>query len=48
MPHIFLEFSSNLGDDASIAHLLDRVQEALGDSENFDSVENPAILNLRG
>jgi 5-carboxymethyl-2-hydroxymuconate isomerase len=37
MPHIILEYSSNLGDDAGLAHLLDNLHDALGDTESFDS-----------
>jgi 5-carboxymethyl-2-hydroxymuconate isomerase len=37
MPHIILEYSSNLGDDASLSHLLDSLHDALGDTESFDS-----------
>ena len=37
MPHVILEYSSNLGDDAGLAHLLDRLHDALGDTESFDS-----------
>ena len=37
MPHIILEYSSNLGDDASLAHLLDSLHAALGDTESFES-----------
>lgn len=36
MPHIILEYSSNLGDDACLARLLDRLHGALGDTESFD------------
>lgn len=37
MPHIILEYSSNLGDEGSLSHLLDRLHAALGDTESFDS-----------
>ena len=37
MPHIILEYSSNLGDDAGLAHLLDSLHNALGDTESFES-----------
>ena len=37
MPHIILEYSSNLGDDAGLSHLLDRLHDALGDTESFES-----------
>jgi len=37
MPHVILEYSSNLGDDAGLAHLLDSLHDALGDTESFES-----------
>jgi len=37
MPHIILEYSSNLGDDDALAYLLDRLHDALGDTESFES-----------
>jgi len=37
MPHIILEYSSNLGDAAGLPHLLDRLHDALGDTESFES-----------
>jgi len=37
MPHIILEYSSNLGDDDGLSSLLDRLHEALGDTESFES-----------
>jgi 5-carboxymethyl-2-hydroxymuconate isomerase len=37
MPHIILEYSSNLGDAAGLSHLLDRLHDALGDTESFES-----------
>jgi 5-carboxymethyl-2-hydroxymuconate isomerase len=37
VPHIILEYSSNLGDDAGLAHLLDSLHAALGDTESFES-----------
>ena len=36
MPHIILEYSSNLENDAGLAHLLDTLHEALGDTESFE------------
>ncbi len=37
MPHIILEYSSNLGDDSALARLLDNLHGALGDTESFAS-----------
>jgi 5-carboxymethyl-2-hydroxymuconate isomerase len=37
MPHIILEYSSNLGDDDALGYLLDRLHNALGDTESFKS-----------
>ena len=37
MPHIILEYSSNLGDDAALAKLLDKLHAALGHTESFES-----------
>jgi 5-carboxymethyl-2-hydroxymuconate isomerase len=37
MPHIILEYSSNLGDTAGPLNLLDRLHDALGDAESFES-----------
>ena len=37
MPHIILEYSSNLGDAGGLSHLLDRLHDALGDTESFES-----------
>src|SRR5579863_570391 len=37
MPHIILEYSSNLGDAAALTRLLDSLHGALGDTESFDS-----------
>lgn len=36
MPHIILEYSSNLGDDASVARLLDSLHGSLGNTESFE------------
>ncbi len=37
MPHIILEYSSNLGDDRAVTRLLDNLHGALGDTESFES-----------
>ena len=37
MPHIILEYSSNLGDEAGLTRLLDSLHGALGDTESFES-----------
>lgn len=37
MPHIILEYSSNLGDAAGPIHLLDKLHDALGDTDTFES-----------
>jgi len=37
VPHIILEYSSNLGDEVALARLLDSLHAALGDTESFES-----------
>jgi 5-carboxymethyl-2-hydroxymuconate isomerase len=37
MPHIILEYSSNLGNASGLSRLLDRLHQALGDTESFES-----------
>ena len=37
MPHIILEYSGNLGDDARLARVLESLHAALGDTESFES-----------
>src|SRR5215470_11273302 len=37
MPHIILEYSSNLSDDAALSKLLDKLHASLGDTESFES-----------
>lgn len=36
MPHIILEYSTNLGDDDALRKLLDKLHGELGDTESFE------------